>query len=109
MPGPGCTCDVSADVTASADPGDSGWHQDHDPDCRPVDRIADDPRLYEQAETVFETMEPLESLYADHNELHFYTWSDRRCCLPKGATRATLDGHHPEALDCAGTGGHFDL
>ena len=38
---------------------------------------------------------PLESLYEDHNELQFYTWSDRRCCLPKGATRATLAGHHP--------------
>ncbi|HEX7288150.1 MAG TPA: putative baseplate assembly protein [Candidatus Angelobacter sp.] len=25
------------------------------------------------------------------NEIHFYTWSDGRCCLPKGATRATLE------------------
>ena len=27
--------------------------------------------------------------------LSFYTWSDDRCCLPQGATRATLAGHHP--------------
>jgi hypothetical protein len=29
-------------------------------------------------------------LYPVHNEIHFYTWSDESCCLPKGATRATL-------------------
>jgi Baseplate J-like protein len=57
--------------------------------------IADDPRIYEQADIIFETMEPLEALFVAHNELRFYTWSDRRCCLPKGATSATLEGHHP--------------
>ena len=57
--------------------------------------IADDPCVYEQAEVIFETMEPLQALFLDHNELRFYTWSDKRCCLPKGATRATLEGHHP--------------
>jgi hypothetical protein len=57
--------------------------------------IADDPRIYAEADAVFETVEALESLYEDHNELQFYTWSDRRCCLPKGATRATLAGRHP--------------
>src|SRR5262249_4647818 len=30
------------------------------------------------------------SLNQDHNEIAFYTWSDRRCCLPRGATSATL-------------------
>jgi hypothetical protein len=25
-----------------------------------------------------------------HNEIHFYTWGDCQCCLPKGATSATL-------------------
>ena len=29
-------------------------------------------------------------LYAAHNEIRFYTWGDAECCLPKGATRATL-------------------
>lgn len=57
--------------------------------------ISDDVRVYEQAEVIFETLEPLQSLFLDHNELRFYTWSDQRCCLPKGATRATLEGHHP--------------
>ena len=58
--------------------------------------IADDPRVYDQADVGFETMEDVHNLYVDHNELHFYSWSDRRCCLPKGATRATLEGHHPD-------------
>ena len=25
-----------------------------------------------------------------HNEIHLYTWDDAECCLPRGATRATL-------------------
>jgi len=37
----------------------------------------------------FETAHPA-LLFSAHNELEFYTWSDRRCCLAKGATRATL-------------------
>ena len=57
--------------------------------------IADDPRVYERAEIIFETMESLQSLFADHNELRFYSWSDERCCLPKSAISATLAGHHP--------------
>ncbi|MDX2216062.1 MAG: putative baseplate assembly protein [Oculatellaceae cyanobacterium bins.114] len=41
--------------------------------------------------------EPLHdiTLYKEHNILHFYTWSSDRCCLPKGATRATLKGNYP--------------
>jgi uncharacterized phage protein gp47/JayE len=57
--------------------------------------IVDDPRIYEKADIGFETMESVEALYLDHNELHFYTWSDQRCCLTQGATGATLEGHHP--------------
>ena len=40
---------------------------------------------------VFETMHEA-TLYADHHEISFYTWGDRECCLPKGATGATLLG-----------------
>jgi len=42
-----------------------------------------------QHPVVFETMHDL-TLYQAHNEIRFYTWGDERCCLPKGATRATL-------------------
>jgi hypothetical protein len=30
-----------------------------------------------------------------HNEMYFHTWGDGDCCLPRGATRATLRGHLP--------------
>src|SRR5262249_50682270 len=44
---------------------------------------------------VFELMHDT-TLFAAHNEMHFYTWVARDCCLPKGATRATLrDDLHP--------------
>ncbi len=43
---------------------------------------------------VFELMEEAE-LYHDHNEMFFYTWDDQECCLPTGATHATLSGHYP--------------
>ena len=28
--------------------------------------------------------------YREHNEMTFYTWGEAQCCLPKGATKATL-------------------
>lgn len=43
---------------------------------------------------VFEPLHDL-PLYAAHNELRFYTWGARECCLPEGATRATLRGSFP--------------
>ena len=38
---------------------------------------------------VFEPLHDIE-LYEAHNTLFFYTWGNERCCLPKGATHATL-------------------
>jgi hypothetical protein len=43
---------------------------------------------------VFELMDDVR-LFQRHAELPFYTWGDRECCLPKGATKATLKGHYP--------------
>ncbi|RFC37572.1 MAG: putative baseplate assembly protein [Candidatus Nitrotoga sp. LAW] len=43
---------------------------------------------------VFETVEDT-LLYQDHEHISFYSWGERECCLPKGATRATLNGHYP--------------
>jgi hypothetical protein len=42
--------------------------------------------------TVFEPLEA-PTLVAAHNSISLYTWGDKRCCLPKGATSATLTGH----------------
>ena len=43
---------------------------------------------------VFELLHDI-TLRPEHNEMSFYTWSARECCLPKGATSATLSGSFP--------------
>jgi hypothetical protein len=40
---------------------------------------------------VFETLHELVTLKVARNAIPLYTWGDARCCLPKGATRATLE------------------
>ncbi len=64
------------------------------------------PQNYE----VFEPLTPLPiHLYVAHNEISFYTWGDRSCCIPRGATSATLlDEWIPateESRDADGYGG----
>ena len=46
-----------------------------------------------------EIFRPLHSAELDsaRNTIHFYTWSDEQCCLPRGSTRATLV--HPTGLN----------
>lgn len=44
---------------------------------------------------VFETQMPV-TLRSAHNEIGFHSWSDRACCLPAGATSATLRGAFPD-------------
>lgn len=61
--------------------------------CIPPDSSAFDEAL-SQAPEFFETMHPI-ILFKAHNQMRFYTWGDRECCLPKGATRATLRGRLP--------------
>jgi hypothetical protein len=64
-------------------------------------RIAPDSTALDQAlrarPEVFETMHDI-LLFAAHNELNFYTWSDEQCCLPKLATRATLQDDSTKRL-----------
>ncbi len=38
------------------------------------------------------------TLRSEHNDFEFYTWGDERCCLPTGATTATLLGHWPDLV-----------
>ena len=47
---------------------------------------------------VFEPLWPTQfTLTESHNEIQFYTWGDFECCLPEGATSATLvDEYLPE-------------
>lgn len=62
----------------------------------PVIPVASD--TYNQALSenpqVFELMEGA-SFFAAHNQMQLYTWGDRQCCLPAGATHAWLSGAYP--------------
>lgn len=57
--------------------------------------VAEPSELFDSAlkdrPQVFELLDDI-TLRVAHNEMRLYTWGDDRCCLPKGATRATLDG-----------------
>ncbi len=50
--------------------------------------------LVQAAATGYEVFEPVVAadvaLNPAHNEMRFWTWGDRECCLPLGSTRATL-------------------
>lgn len=56
-----------------------------------VPNSPDHRRAIASGATIFETMEPA-TLDGSCNELDFYTWGNGECCLPAGATRATLCG-----------------
>jgi hypothetical protein len=40
---------------------------------------------------VFESMEDI-TIYAEQNQMDFYSWGDDNCCLPAGTTQVTLNG-----------------
>jgi hypothetical protein len=48
-------------------------------------------RLLASPGPVFESLEDT-TLYLEQNQMNFYDWGDAQCCLPAGATQATLDG-----------------
>ena len=56
-------------------------------------RIPPDSRAHDQAMAArpeaFATMHD-STLFAAHNEMRFYAWGASECCLPAGATKATL-------------------
>ena len=58
--------------------------------------LENEPRILQLAQAGFETMHGVPMLFAAHNEIPFYTWTEQRCCLPKGATSATLAGQFPD-------------
>ncbi len=49
-------------------------------------------QLLKQSDVVFATLRTA-TLSASVNDINFYTWGDASCCLPAGATQATLTGH----------------
>lgn len=63
-----------------------------DPVVAPGDAAGDALNL---SPLVFEALHGKE-LFILHNAVPFYEWSDAECCLPAGATRATLAGNFPD-------------
>lgn len=45
---------------------------------------------YEVFEPIIQEPEQPLQFFAKHNDILFYTWHERECCLPRGATSATL-------------------
>ncbi|MBD2099871.1 putative baseplate assembly protein [Leptolyngbya sp. FACHB-261] len=94
--------EVNSGATANEKTGETGKTQQGSPATLPagtrlLTRVERLPTILEQSEfetahpgaQVFETMHDL-ALQASRNEIHFYTWQDEQCCLPVGATQATL-------------------
>jgi hypothetical protein len=58
--------------------------------------IDPDPDLMSKGQ-VFELLAD-QQLRVAHNSFSFYTWGEDNCCLPKGATQATLAGNFPNLV-----------
>jgi hypothetical protein len=65
--------------------------------ARPVVAPAELDAALRDDPIVFETMHDLR-LHAAQNRISFHTWDDSECCLPRGATRATLRNDPPIEL-----------
>lgn len=65
------------------------------PVCIPPDSPAYHQAMALRPE-VFELMHDATLFQAHNDEMSFYAWGARECCLPKGATRATLCGNFPD-------------
>jgi Baseplate J-like protein len=63
---------------------------------RPV-ASAEDAEAVATASQTFETMHDA-LLFERHNEVRFHLWGQEDCCLPTGATRATLAGDLPHLV-----------
>ncbi|MEA3230161.1 MAG: putative baseplate assembly protein, partial [Thermodesulfobacteriota bacterium] len=61
-----------------------------------VGRVLSEDDLRQIPSSLYEIFEPIShqeiQLYRDHSKIHFYTWGDKECCLPRGTTHATLIG-----------------
>ena len=55
------------------------------------------PSTARDSAIVFETLHD-QAVFENHNKISFHTWGNTQCCLPKGATRATLSNEPPLSL-----------
>ena len=64
------------------------------PAVDPNEQVYAASKLTASSGPVFESMEEIE-LYPEQNRMDFYAWGGGQCCLPAGATQATLTGLPP--------------
>ncbi|MGD0830456.1 MAG: putative baseplate assembly protein, partial [Terracidiphilus sp.] len=60
----------------------------------PTPLLGNEQAALDTGVVVFEPMQDA-NLFPEHNTMNFYTWGDLDCCLPQGATEATLSGSFP--------------
>ncbi|MDR3772038.1 MAG: putative baseplate assembly protein [Terracidiphilus sp.] len=60
----------------------------------PTPLLGNEQAALDAGAIVFEPMQDA-NLFPEHNTMQFYTWGDLNCCLPQGATEATLAGSFP--------------
>ena len=61
-----------------------------------INNLMNEHDLEQFSSAKYEVYEPVIKndihLYKNHNQISFYTWEGRQCCIPAGATSATLTG-----------------
>jgi hypothetical protein len=60
----------------------------------PATLLGNEQAAVDAGVVVFQPMQDA-NLFPELNTINFYTWGDLNCCLPQGATEATLQGSYP--------------
>jgi hypothetical protein len=87
---------VETDSDLPLNPKDTYFITGFNETLQVVGRVLSEDDLRQVPSSLYEIFEPMShqeiQLYRDHSKIHFYTWGDKECCLPRGTTRATLIG-----------------
>jgi predicted phage baseplate assembly protein len=60
----------------------------------PATLVGNEQAALDAGVVVFQPMQDA-NLFPELNTINFYTWGELNCCLPQGATEATLQGSYP--------------
>lgn len=87
---------VETDSDLSRNPKDIYFITGFNETLQAAGRVLSEDDLRQVTSSLYEIFEPMSPqdihLYRDHSKIHFYTWGNKECCLPRGTTRATLIG-----------------
>ncbi|MEO8971027.1 MAG: hypothetical protein ABI406_05420, partial [Ktedonobacteraceae bacterium] len=101
--------DIGANTAVKIQPGDVYFITDSNASLDALPAIMNNHNVQLLLAGSYEAFEPLLEdattpylqFYAAHDDIWFYTWGDQECCLPQGATSATLQDypHDPNQPD----------